>query len=76
MGRNSIVPCIVLQRVIVAYFQNFEDKHPPECTDELIVFIGSKGWGIELLGDGEKISEHVSRFRARGVYHPWVEQAI
>jgi hypothetical protein len=35
-------------------------------------FIGSKGWGIELLQDGDRIPGHISRFRAGGAYHPWL----
>jgi hypothetical protein len=34
-------------------------------------FIGSKGWGIELLLDGDRIPGHISRILAGGAYHPW-----
>jgi hypothetical protein len=29
-------------------------------------------WGIEPLRDGDRISEHESRFREGGAYHPWL----
>lgn len=40
------------------------------CDDGRIDFqIGTKGWGIELLRDGDRVEEHCSRFRPDGTYH-------
>ncbi|ESK90238.1 hypothetical protein Moror_7692 [Moniliophthora roreri MCA 2997] len=36
-------------------------------------FIGAKGWGIELLHDGDRVPHHVARLKAGGTYHPWIQ---
>ncbi|KAN0071428.1 hypothetical protein V8E54_010024 [Elaphomyces granulatus] len=43
------------------------------CIDFLI---SEPGWGIELLRDGNKITEHCNRFRQHGKYYSWIQQGF
>jgi hypothetical protein len=43
-----------------------------ETGGRIDFFIESKGWGIELLRDGDRIAGHEKRFRKGGAYHPWL----
>ncbi|KKK17577.1 hypothetical protein ARAM_003943 [Aspergillus rambellii] len=31
-------------------------------------------WGIEVLRDGDRLSDHCNRFRPGGAYYPWITQ--
>ncbi|KAE9392758.1 hypothetical protein BT96DRAFT_979250 [Gymnopus androsaceus JB14] len=37
---------------------------------------GSKGWGIELLREGDRMPEHVLRFERGGPYFPWIQNGL
>ncbi|KAL4783696.1 hypothetical protein BJX76DRAFT_357720 [Aspergillus varians] len=32
------------------------------------------GWGVEILRDGDRLSDHCNRFEPGGAYHPWIAQ--
>ncbi|KAL3489859.1 hypothetical protein BJX62DRAFT_226271 [Aspergillus germanicus] len=34
--------------------------------------IPSKRWAVELLRDGDRLGEHIARFRPSGRYHDWI----
>jgi hypothetical protein len=34
---------------------------------------GAKGWGIELLREGDRMEEHLQRFAPGGAYHYWIQ---
>ena len=34
------------------------------------------GWGIELLRDGDRLSEHCKRFKPHGTYHQSIQQGL
>jgi hypothetical protein len=35
------------------------------------LFLKKRKWGIEVLRDGDRISQHADRFRPRGAYGSW-----
>lgn len=39
-------------------------------------YIPEKKWAIELLRDHGEVDEHISRFKAGGKYHPWLEEKM
>lgn len=39
-------------------------------------YIPCKKWGIELLRDHSRLSEHCDRFEPGGRYHPWVSSGM
>lgn len=36
----------------------------------------SKGWAIEVLREGDQISEHLKRFEPSGAYYSWILQGV
>lgn len=38
--------------------------------------ITEPGWGIELLRDGNRLSEHCNRFLPGGAYHRWITEGL
>lgn len=39
-------------------------------------WIPYQGWGIELLRDHSRVTEHCERFKPGGRYYPWVESGL
>jgi hypothetical protein len=37
------------------------------------IFIGRPGWGVEIVRDGNGISECIGRFNPGGLYYPWIQ---
>jgi len=37
------------------------------------LWIPQKKWGIELLRDHNRVSDHCDRFKEGGIYHSWVK---
>ncbi|KAL4937462.1 hypothetical protein BDV06DRAFT_215887 [Aspergillus oleicola] len=55
----------------------------PICSDwsrirdgRVDFYIPEKKWAIELLRDHDRVYEHVSRFKAGGSYHSWIEDGM
>ena len=39
-------------------------------------YIPGPKWGIELLRDGDRVQEHLNRFKPNGAYHTWVQSGL
>jgi hypothetical protein len=39
-------------------------------------WIPQKRWGIELLRDHNRVTEHCNRFKKGGRYYPWIEAGM
>jgi hypothetical protein len=35
--------------------------------------IDGPDWGVEIIRDGNRISEHIERFNPGGLYYPWIQ---
>ncbi|CRG90461.1 hypothetical protein PISL3812_07505 [Talaromyces islandicus] len=58
---------------ILGYTMDVTSEWSPDGVGRIDFRLGSVGWGIELLREGDRLHEHCQRFTIDGSYGKWIQ---
>jgi hypothetical protein len=59
---------------VLGYAMDVTSEWSPDGVGRIDFRLGSVGWGIELLREGDRLHEHCQRFTIDGSYGKWIQQ--
>ncbi|CAA7269652.1 unnamed protein product [Cyclocybe aegerita] len=54
----------------------YRTPHDAARQGRIDFLVIKRGWGIEIIRDGNELEQHGSRFKPGGAYHPWISGNI
>ena len=61
---------------VLGYAMDVTSEWSPDGVGRIDFRLGSVGWGIELLREGDRLHDHCQRFTTRGAYGEWIRQGL
>ncbi|QKX57279.1 uncharacterized protein TRUGW13939_04390 [Talaromyces rugulosus] len=61
---------------VLGYAMDVTSEWSPDGVGRIDFRLGSVGWGIEVLREGDRLHEHCQRFTTRGTYGKWIQEGL